>query len=42
MIDDIHRTVLLDPEFPYNYVVHTAVYVGPRVRFIPSALTENS
>ncbi len=40
MIDNIHCSVLLYPKFPYDNVVHTAIHVGPRVRFIPSAFTE--
>lgn len=40
MIDDVHRSILLDPEFTDDDVMNTAVYVRPCVNLIPPKTTE--
>lgn len=35
MIDDLHRTVLFDPQLTHDDVMDGAIDVGPRVGFTP-------
>ncbi len=36
VVDNLHGSVLLNPEFPQDDVVHAAHWVRPRVRFFMS------
>ena len=36
MVDDLHGSVLLDPKFPQDDVVHTTHWICPCVRFFMS------
>lgn len=40
MIKDLHRPVLLNPQFTYDDVVHAAIHVAPSVRLTPPILNK--